>query len=90
MFYKIALAFLVINILAALANIRDKHNAKHNQRRVPEATLWWYGLLGGATGSYLTMKLIRHKTKHKSFMLGMPLLMVIQLAVMTYLFFYLQ
>lgn len=86
-FSCILIVFAIINIIGAIVNIVDKNRAKRDEWRVPESTLWFFGLIGGATGSYITMKKIRHKTKHKGFMTGMPMLMIIQLGIMTYLFF---
>lgn len=85
--YKYILIYLVIiNLLGAFVNIIDKQKAKHKKWRIPEATLWLFGILGGSFGSYITMKAIRHKTKHKAFMIGMPLLTVIQTAILIYFF----
>lgn len=81
--------FAAANIFGILINCIDKIKAKHNKWRIRESTLWLVGIFGGAAGSYITMKAIRHKTKHKSFMIGMPVLMLIQLAIMVYLCLYL-
>ncbi|MBQ9532170.1 MAG: DUF1294 domain-containing protein [Eubacterium sp.] len=74
--------FLAINLLGVIVNCLDKYKAKHNKWRIKEATLWIIGLLGGAPCSYATMKIIRHKTKHKSFMIGMPILIVLNIIVL--------
>jgi len=78
--------FAFINLVGIIVNIADKIKAKHNKWRIRESTLWIIGILGGATGSYITMLLIRHKTKHKSFMLGMPVLALLNIAMLIYLF----
>lgn len=86
--YKIIIIYLiVINIIGIIINIADKQKAKHHKWRIPEATLWTVALLGGSVGSYVTMKIIRHKTKHKSFMIGFPLIISFQIAIITYLLF---
>jgi uncharacterized membrane protein YsdA (DUF1294 family) len=90
MYKYILIYFLIINLFGIIINCADKIKAKHNKWRIRESTLWITGLIGGATGSYLTMKIIRHKTKHKNFMIIMPLLMIIQIFAMAYLYFYLQ
>lgn len=79
--------FVFINIVGVLVNIFDKYRSVKHKWRIRERTLWLVALFGGALGSYLTMLLIRHKTKHKSFMMGMPVLMIFQIATMVYLFF---
>ena len=65
----------------------DKHLAKREKWRVPERTLFLWALLGGAPGAIFGMRLFRHKTKHASFLIGMPLILVahIVLAVVIYL-----
>lgn len=70
-----------INIIAAIITIADKSRAKRELWRIPEAKLMLVAFLGGAFGEYLTMKLIRHKTQHSKFMLGLPAIMLLQLAV---------
>lgn len=57
----------------AFANIPAK-----NLMRVPEKNLFLVALLGGAPGEYVTMRLIRHKTLHKSFMVGLPLIFAVE------------
>lgn len=90
MMYKYLLIyFAIINILGIAVTCADKIKAEKNLWRIPEKTLWLFGALGGALGTFVCMKMIRHKTKHKSFMIGMPLLVVIQLALI-FLYFYLQ
>lgn len=86
--YKIIIIYLIaINIIGIIVNIADKQKAKRGKWRVPEATLWAIALLGGSVGSYATMKTIRHKTKHKSFMIGFPLIIVFQFAIITFILF---
>lgn len=84
--YKIIIIYLIaINLIGIIINIADKQKAKHGKWRIPEATLWTIALLGGSVGSYATMKTIRHKTKHKSFMIGFPLIISFQCAIITFL-----
>ena len=78
--------FVVINLIGAFLNIADKYKAKYNKWRIKESTLWLIGLFGGAPASYLTMLLIRHKTKHKSFMFGMPVLIILNIAEFVFLY----
>lgn len=86
--YKIIIIYLIaINIIGIVLNIADKQKAKHGKWRIPEATLWTIALLGGSLGSYVTMKTIRHKTKHKSFMIGFPLIIDFQSAIIAFLLF---
>ncbi len=73
--------FAVINVIGILINISDKRRAKKNKWRIKEHTLWSVALLGGSIGSYAAMRLIHHKTKHKSFMIGFPILILIQIII---------
>lgn len=80
--------FLVINLFAIIITIIDKQNAKHKRRRVPEDFLLTIGLLGGALFEYITMKIILHKTKHKKFMIGLPIEILLQIAAVILIFIY--
>ena len=73
------LPLVVINLISfALFGI-DKYKAKHDLWRIPEKTLFLFAILGGSVGAFLGMKLFRHKTRHKRFSLGLPLIFVLQL-----------
>jgi uncharacterized membrane protein YsdA (DUF1294 family) len=63
----------------------DKAKAKNRQRRVSEKTLFLLALVGGSVGIYAGMKKFRHKTKHKSFAIGIPLMIVIQFTVLVFI-----
>lgn len=82
MFLKIFIGYLiVINILSMIITIYDKAAAKNGKQRVREKTLFVYAFLGGGIMMYLTMLVIRHKTKHTSFMVGIPLIIILQCIV---------
>ncbi len=86
--YKYLVAWiLLMNIIGSIVNIADKSKAKHGKWRIPEKTLWSIALLGGAPLSYITMKIIRHKTKHISFMVGFPILAVLDIALLIFLYY---
>lgn len=67
-----------VSALAVIFTVYDKIAAKCRARRVPEATLFAVAVLGGSAAMYLVMLLIRHKTKHKRFMLGLPTVLIVQ------------
>ncbi len=78
----ILLFYLIgINLFAAGITVWDKLAAKRHRRRVPEATLMGIGALGGALSMLITMKLIRHKTRKPKFMIGLPLLLILHIAL---------
>lgn len=71
-----------ISLISVIVCIYDKIAAKHNPRhRTRESTLLWLSVLGGSVAMFVTMQLIRHKTKHVKFMLGIPLIIVLQIAL---------
>ena len=79
--------FLCIPAVSVFVTVLDKCNARAHRRRVPEKTLMLLSALGGSVAMYVTMRLIRHKTRHKKFMLGIPCIFVLQ-AVCLGLFYY--
>ncbi len=79
--YVLLFFVIVINMIAVVVTIVDKRAAKAHRRRVPEATLLGIGALGGSIGMLITMKLIRHKTQKPKFMIGLPLILCCQLAL---------
>ncbi len=72
------LYFTFMSIVSAAVTIYDKRMAIYGKRRIPERALFALAILGGSVSMYLTMILIRHKTKHKSFMIGLPVIMILQ------------
>lgn len=80
-----AVWFVFISLVTAIITAADKSFAKKGKRRVPEATLFSLAFLGGALAEYITMKHIRHKTLHKSFMLGLPAIILLQLGAVVYI-----
>ena len=59
----------------------DKWKARHDNWRVPEKTLFLAAILGGSVGALAGMYLFRHKTKHLSFTIGMPVILALQIAL---------
>lgn len=76
---------LLINALGLLLMLADKVKAKKNRWRIPEATLMGVAALGGSIGSLAGMYLFRHKTRHTKFTIGIPVILVLQLALAAYL-----
>ena len=79
--------FILISAVSIIMTVYDKWAAKHKKRRVPERTLLSLGFIGGAAAMYLTMKMIRHKTKKKKFMVGLPLEILLHVLI-AFCFYY--
>ena len=83
MLIKILLVYLlIVNALGFILMLVDKIKAKKNLWRIPEATLFLVAAIGGSIGSILGMYTFRHKTKHVSFLLGLPLILAVQIVIM--------
>ncbi len=74
-----------VNILLCALMGTDKLLAKMQKRRIPERTLFTFAILGGALGGTVGMYSFHHKTLHKSFAIGFPLLTIVQIAAVAYL-----
>ena len=72
---------IIINLVAVIVTIHDKRAAVKGTWRVKENTLLLISALGGAPAMYLTMLLIRHKTRKPKFMVGIPLILIVELII---------
>ena len=70
----------IMSLIAIVLTINDKIKATKGAWRIPEATLITVSLLGGSVAMYLTMHAIRHKTRHAKFMVGIPIIIILQVA----------
>ena len=82
---------LAVNLLTFLAYGIDKwkavhngHRSKHQLRRIPEASLLFLAIFGGSPAALLAMYLFRHKTLHKKFRYGVPLVLLLQMALIVW------
>lgn len=82
------LYFSAISIIVFLITVFDKISAKLGKRRVPEDFLLTLGLLGGALSEYLTMLIIRHKTRYKKFMIGLPIEIIFHIILIILIYIY--
>lgn len=83
---KVAILYgIIISLVALILTALDKSRAKHGGWRVPEKTLFAVALLGGAAAMFATMRVIRHKTRHKRFMLGLPTITLLQCGLLLYI-----
>ena len=70
----------LISLIAVILTVSDKRRARKPKYSIRESVLLLFSALGGSLAMFITMLLIRHKTNHMKFMLGIPLIIVIQLA----------
>lgn len=88
-YLPVLLGWLVCaSILAVCVTVSDKRRARQHRRRVPESTLLWIAALGGGVAMYAAMRKIRHKTLHKKFMIGIPLIVLAEAAAAAALFWF--
>jgi uncharacterized membrane protein YsdA (DUF1294 family) len=67
-----------VNLVAFYLMGKDKKRARTRGSRIPEKTLFLWAIVGGSIGSVVGMQHFRHKTRHMSFKIGMPLIMILQ------------
>lgn len=76
---------LAVNLLALALFALDKRRACRGQWRIPERTLLALAVAGGSPGAWLGMRLFHHKTRHRRFSIGVPLILLLQLAAALWL-----
>ncbi|TSB48602.1 DUF1294 domain-containing protein [Alkalicoccobacillus porphyridii] len=79
-----------INLFGFFSMYRDKQLAIKQQRRVPERKLINIAIIGGSVGSFIAMRMFRHKTRHTTFSVGLPLLVMLHLGILLFILFYIQ
>ena len=77
---KPLLVYLItVNALSFVLMLADKYKAKKSLHRIPEKTLLGFAAAGGSIGILSGMYLVRHKTLHKKFTIGVPVLLTLQI-----------
>ena len=96
---KIDCSLVIVAILIYLAAINvvafcmygiDKWKAKHSKWRISEAMLIWMSVFGGSVGAWLGMKTWHHKTQHMKFKYGLPFILLLQIAIVMFVGYYLH
>ncbi len=79
------LYLLVVNVIGFVMFGVDKFKAKRDLWRISEKALFAVALSGGVVGAMVGMHVFRHKTKHTSFVIGMPCILVLWIVLLVYL-----
>lgn len=84
---KIILIYLAaVNLVTFVMYGIDKYKAKKSKWRIPEATLLLMAAIGGSIGAWAGMQVWHHKTLHKKFKYGVPIIFLLQIALTIYLY----
>jgi len=82
--------FITVNVLGLVLFGIDKWKAKHDKWRISEATLLSVTVIGGSIGAWVGMKVWHHKTMHKKFKYGIPLVMALQFVLLLFTLYWLN
>lgn len=77
---------IVVNAAAFLLMLIDKIKAKKKMWRIPERVLLGVSAIGGSLGGLLGMQVFRHKTKHLQFAIGIPVMLVVHIVLLVFLY----
>ena len=83
--HYIAIYLAAVNLWAAILVLCDKRAARRSSWRVKERTLLFVSAIGGSVAMLAVMRLVRHKTKHTKFMVGIPVIIILQIAVVIFI-----
>ncbi len=86
--YIIVIYLIIINLIAFILMGNDKKRAVKHKWRIPEKTLFLSAILGGGVGAIAGMYTFRHKTKHMYFVIGMPMILIIWIAALCYIYYH--
>ncbi|MCL2512990.1 MAG: DUF1294 domain-containing protein [Oscillospiraceae bacterium] len=86
----IGIYLTVVNIVAVRLVFRDKRTAQSGLWRVKERTLLFISAIGGSVAMFLTMRVVRHKTKHAKFMVGIPVIIFFQVTIVFLIWWWLK
>ena len=84
MIQYVIIYLIVINIVGFLTMFIDKQKAKRGSWRIPENTIFVITAIGGGIGTIAGMYKFRHKTKKMSFKIGLPFLLIMDIALIVW------
>lgn len=73
---------VLINLYGMILMKYDKSKSQKGEWRVPEAKLFATAALLGSGGILAGMYVFRHKTKHLNFVIGIPLILILQICLL--------
>ena len=85
---NIIIYLIVINIIGFLIMFIDKQKAKRGAWRIPEKTIFIITALGGGIGTIAGMYIFRHKTQKLNFIIGLPLITILEIILAIYYLFF--
>jgi uncharacterized membrane protein YsdA (DUF1294 family) len=85
---EIVILLLLLNVTGLIVVAVDKYKAVHKRWRIPERIFFLLALVGGGPGVYGGCLLFRHKTKHNSFMWGIPAIIGMEIAAFVYFYYF--
>lgn len=87
-YHYVFIYFAVISVTAVLLTVYDKSvSCMGHTRRISEQTLFFVAAFGGALAMYITMRIIRHKTRHKRFMIGLPITFLLHILLFSAVYY---
>ena len=78
-------ALFALNLITFIIYGIDKFKAKKAKWRIPESTLLLLAVFGGSIGAWLGLQVWRHKTQHKKFYIGIPMILTLQVIATIYI-----
>ena len=84
--YIILTSIALINFITFIVYGIDKYKARKGKWRISENSLLLLAVIGGSIGAWFGIKIWHHKTMHKKFYYGIPLVILVQVAILTYFF----
>ncbi|MFC4403710.1 DUF1294 domain-containing protein [Gracilibacillus xinjiangensis] len=81
---------IIINLIGFIVMGVDKRRARKQKWRIPESRIWFIAIIGGAPGAMIAMNYFRHKTKHTSFRVFLPLLVFVHIGLFVWYEFFLS
>ena len=78
---------LIISLVAIIVTVVDKRAAMRDKSRISEIALLIIAAIGGSVAMFFTMRMIHHKTKHLKFMVGLPVIFILQILFSVFVIF---